>query len=201
MDCLDSWRYLSQWLDDKSKFFLMITSHKMMKLELYFNEIHSFRAILCSSFYHYFTNLKVDDTITLINKSLYNGSMITLPKKIQRMKFSNHFNKRIKVRMIPPTVTHLSFGTKFNYPIESDIIPSSVVDLRFGNVYHQDISNCLSSSLKYLKMGNAKTTYFPESLEHLTYYKDLDIKIPSSVKYLCVNMLKENMVPGSKIWN
>ena len=46
-------------------------------------------------------------------------------------------------------------------------------------------------------MGNAKTTYFPESLEHLTYYNDLDIKIPSSVKYLCVNMLKENMVPSS----
>ena len=131
MDCLDSWRYLSRWLDDKGRFYLMTTCHKMMKLELYFNEIHSFRVILCSSFYHYFTNLKVDDTITLINKSLYNGSIITLPKNIQRIKFSDNFNRKIKKGMIPSTVTHLSFGKKFNYQIESDVIPSSVIYLRF----------------------------------------------------------------------
>lgn len=40
----------------------------------------------------------------------------------------------------------------------------------------------------------------PESLEHLTYFNDdLKINIPSSVKYLCVNTLKENMVPSSVI--
>lgn len=214
MDCLDAWKYLSQWLDDTDKFNLMVTSHRMKLLNLLFNEEHHYKSIICSTFYENFTNIVIDNIVLLMGKKFIKGRLPPYSKNVKRLRFSNSFNHRVKSFMIPSTITHLKFGRSFYYSIKSGIIPSTVTHLVFGTNYPCNISDCISPSLVYLDMGmahfghcsskkgkssNYDQKMLPSIITHL-FWKRKDIPkniIPTSVKYLSIHTLSNEIVPSS----
>ena len=225
MDCHDVWKYLSQWLNDADKFNLMITSHKMKLLNFLFNEEHHYKSIICSTFYENFTNIVIDNIVLLMKKKFITGCLPPYSNNVRQLRFSNTFNHKIESFMIPSTITHLNFGTSFEYEIGSDIIPNTVTHLVFGDRYRKNIIDCIPSSLLYLKIGSAiyeksrigkavkgkssdkinindsseSVKTLPSSITHLFWINNLKSKniIPSSVKYLSINILTNELVLDS----
>jgi len=194
MECVDIWRYLSRWLDDINRLFIMITSKQMMRLDLLFEEEHHCKAIMGSSFYNNFINLKVDNVILIFKKI-----NLMLPNKIRKIKFSHSFNHSIKSGMIPETVTHLRFSSGFTRKIKPGRIPLSVTHLRFSYTYKHDITKCLPPKLTYLNMGFGRCSTVPFGIEILvcSNNKYVTEKLPSSIKYLSVNAVGEDFVPST----
>src|SRR5690606_23756396 len=155
---LDIYKYLSQWLEDADRFYLMITSKEMINLDLTFDQQHDYHEIYMSHFYHNFTHIFANELIHHMSRILgYPNKLkillyhenkspnniypknISFPSTVTHLEFSKNYCRKVDIP-IPTSITHLTFGKYFNKVIEN-IIPESVTHLIFGRNFNKSIKN------------------------------------------------------------
>jgi len=213
---LDIWGYLSEFVkSNKDKCYLMMTCKEISECRFFFRKIIEIKKITNTIWFDHFTNVVVDDLVTLpkfIERLMFdsdkpvNGYIPTsvnslifgrhfdwpiyncIPSSVTFLVFGNYFNQPIK-GCIPMSVTHLSFDYHFNQSIE-DSIPSSVIELNFGFSFNQSIKNCIPLSVKCLILGEEFDQpikdCIPFGVTHLTFWGAVDQSI-------------ENCIPSSVI--
>ena len=164
----DVLQYLSQYIDnDNDKYHFIVTCKNFMLAPILFIREYRCSAILKSSLYHNFTNVRVDYPNSI-------GKIKCFPKNIKRLNI-DRFMEEIW-GMIPQIVTHLIFD-KHSECIFADKIPSSVIYLDLGGKFVKNIP----SAVKYL------------TLRHRQEHVDT---IPSSVTHLLIGYMKNDSVPS-----
>lgn len=187
----DILKYIAQYITkDADRYYFMMTSKSMLKLNLTFNEEYEYDKIMMSALYHQFINIQIGQMLTCMNKHFMGCHLLTLPKNIQRLSI-RYFDGLIKKGMIPTTVTHLIFESNI-YKFAKRCIPSSVKYLSISCSYKIFI---IPMSVTHLIL-NVYNDYFhdhiPSSVTDLEingYSLPIDNKIPSSVtnvKISCV---------------
>lgn len=164
---IDVYRYLAQYLSDKDRFYLMITSKDMEKLDLTFDQEHPHIKIFKSSFYHNFTN------VAFANEIHYMNHIMPWPKKLNRLYYAHQGNSHIRYKKfenvtLPTTITQIIFGPDFNGYIKCDI-PTSVTYVRFGHIFNQPLK-CLAPSIIHLSLDGKYDHSIKDatSITHLT---------------------------------
>jgi len=111
MFCFDILRSIGFWLNDRDRFFMMITCKKNRSINLNFEEEHSYLSIIMVSFYNNFTNIIIDDCVINAILPKYTSSLTIYNKSNVLV-----FNKK----SIPFGITHL----KFKKPIHTSLVGS-----------------------------------------------------------------------------
>lgn len=190
----DVWKYISQWLSDIERFYLMIICKEMIKINLLFDEQHDHFDIFESKFYHNFTNIKVNMEV------YYLGKLMPWPYNIRQIELTNKEKIRSKKIFLPNGITHLTTGKKFKDFIN---IPSTVIYLTFNGPLNQSL-NLIPSSVTHLRFDNK----FNESIDglsssiiHLTFgysfNQPIDNKIPQLVTHLTFGMAFNQSISGN----
>lgn len=180
----DLWNYLANWLNDNERSRLMMTSKNMMLLNFLFNEKHNYLDIFKSSFYHNFTNITIGDHIVSMGKISYDGHIDVLPNNLRKLIIDNHTRCKINENAIPCGVKHVTFNSFEKYSLKG-CIPSTVTHL-FFNKFNTNSELAING-------------YIPISVSHLKINNSfkLQMKIPTNVKYLSLNVISDYIVPKS----
>lgn len=177
----DVWKYISQWLSDKERFYLMMICKEMMKLNLLFEEQYDHFSIFESEFYHNFTNINVGKEV------YYLGKLMKWPNSIRRIELNVKSKTPFKKILLPSNITHLTTGKKFNRAVN---VPFSVTHLTFNGSFNQSINSIPSSVTHLFLLGNFNQSIegLPSSIIHLTFdtlfNQPISDNIPSSVSHL-----------------
>lgn len=179
----DILKYIAQYItNDTDRYYFMMTSKSMLKLNLTFNEEYEYDKIMMSPLYHQFTNIQIGETLKCMNKYFMGQYLLTLPKNVQRLSIG-YFDGLIKKSMIPTTVTHLIFDPNI-YNFAMRCIPPSVKYLTIACSY---INFIIPMSVTHIILNNYNDHFhdhIPSSvtdLEIIGYFLPINNKIPSSV--------------------
>ncbi|KAN0019570.1 hypothetical protein ACTFIU_002786 [Dictyostelium citrinum] len=120
-----------------------------------------------------------------------------IPNHIEKLIFSNEFDKPIKVGTIPSSVVEIEFGEKFNQVLKQGQLPPSLQTLKFGKRFNQMVTNSsgeLPTSLTTLIFGSnfdqiILKNFIPPNVSTLIFGLNFDQPlspgyIPSSVTRL-----------------
>jgi len=204
--CIDVTILIAEYLSDKEKMMMTMTSTKMDTLKyklIYKNKISidkiknlpyfdNFEYVeiflqdrLCprNVKYIYFRASTIDMPLPFIRTTLTENKVVG----ITHLEFGNYFNQPVK-NAIPTSVTHLIFWGHFNQPLNGNI-PVSVTHLRISRYFNQSIKDL---SITHLILGTPPNSQLigniPASVSHIIFedYFNGSIKnyIPSTVKYL-----------------
>ncbi|KAM9995547.1 hypothetical protein ACTFIY_001728 [Dictyostelium cf. discoideum] len=120
-----------------------------------------------------------------------------IPNHIEKLIFSNEFDKPIKAGTIPPSVVEIEFGEKFNQVLKQGQLPTSLEILKFGKRFNQMVTHStgeLPTSLTTLIFGSnfdqiILKNFIPPNVSTLIFGLNFDQPlspgyIPSSVTKL-----------------
>ena len=62
-----------------------------------------------------------------------------LPKSLITLRFGDYFNQKIGMGVLPKSLTRLIFGRNFNQSIEEGVLPPSLTYLEFGRRFNQPL--------------------------------------------------------------
>lgn len=198
----DICKYIAQWLNNRERLFMMMTSKTMMIMNLTFDDQIDLCFIIPSSLYHNFTNISVSNLVYYMNKSFPYFSGPIYPKKMNRLLIKNSHTHEMRHSIgphivdqvspfnsviIPSTVTHLTINQEMNF-LESSI-PTSVTHLKYLSNHSANQKFMIPHSVKFLYCS-VIPKIIPSSVTHLRIncFYDFNL-IPLSVTHLVINQL------------
>jgi len=165
---------IGEYLTNKEKIALSMTSHVMDKLKYKFiyNEKVHVKKILDLSFINNFKFIDITGVTCMYPKAKYiylQTYDAAIPPYVTHLTFDDAFNKSID-GYLPTSVTHLTLGYNFNQPINN--VPASITHLTFGDSFNQPI-NKISQYITHLTFGekfnHPINNLIPQTVTHLTF--------------------------------